>query len=112
MPDQKPLERSVRIAFWEMMLKRYCVIWMKASCAKDVPVSKDGLCFSVQKIAIETKQKTPFTNNCSGWKWFVYFMSRHPELSIKQSKYISKARGAFSAKNIKKLFGNWRLSYS
>lgn len=80
--------------------------WMKASCAKGFPVTRDGLCYSVQKIANEVKLKTPFTNNRPGRKWFESFMSRHPELSVKKSEYISKARAAVTAEKIRKWFQN------
>lgn len=81
-------------------------VWMKESCAKGFPVTKDGLCYSVQKILNETNLKNPFTDNRPGRKWFDSFMVRHPELSVKQSEYISKARAAVTAEKIRKWFQN------
>lgn len=53
-PGQKTLERTC--VFRDDVEKLLCD-WIKMSCAKGFPVTKDGLCYSVQKIANKTKQK-------------------------------------------------------
>lgn len=80
--------------------------WMKISCERGFPVTKDGLCYSVQKILNETNKTTVFTHNRPGRKWFDSFLARHPELTVKHAEYISKARAAVTPEQIRKWFEN------
>lgn len=55
--------------------------WLLTLSEKHVPLTKDCLLDSVQKILINQNKPNPFTNNRPGKKWFQSFMKRHPNLS-------------------------------
>ncbi|KAJ8966811.1 hypothetical protein NQ314_003307 [Rhamnusium bicolor] len=80
------------------------VEWIKETSRAGFPICREGLIYSVQKLVKEAELNTPFKNGTSGRKWFHLFMSRHPDLSRKQSEYINRARSLVTEKKIKSWF--------
>ncbi|KAJ8968814.1 hypothetical protein NQ314_002076 [Rhamnusium bicolor] len=80
------------------------VEWIKETSRAGFPICREGLIYSVQKLVKEAELNTPFKNGTPGRKWFQLFMSRHPDLSRKQSEYINRARSLVTEQKIKSWF--------
>lgn len=72
--------------------------WIKNMAKMGFPVCQEALLFSVKKLVEENKMKTPFNKDTPRRKWFQMFMSRHPDISLKQSEYINRARALITEK--------------
>ncbi|XP_072380741.1 uncharacterized protein [Diabrotica undecimpunctata] len=68
------------------------------------PICREGLYFSIKKLVEDSQLKTPFKANTPGRKWFHLFMRRFPELSLKQSEYINRARSLITEEKIRNWF--------
>lgn len=61
---------------------------------------------TVQKILEVTDRPNPFNNNRPGRKWFNLFLKRHPDIVLKNTEVISKARVAVTEKGIREWFSD------
>ncbi|XP_023230152.1 uncharacterized protein LOC111630299 [Centruroides sculpturatus] len=58
---------------------------------------------AVQKVMKDMKRKNSFNDDRPGKKWLKLFLKRHPNIAVKNTEVISKARAAVS----KKMIRNW-----
>ncbi|KAJ8966813.1 hypothetical protein NQ314_003309 [Rhamnusium bicolor] len=56
------------------------------------PIKKQKLLETVRKIVEDSDAKKIFKNGIPGEKWYRNFMKRHPEISIRESEGVNKAR--------------------
>ncbi|KAJ8909901.1 hypothetical protein NQ315_005636 [Exocentrus adspersus] len=68
------------------------------------PVQKDMLLETVAKISKETGKEL-FKNNMPGQSWYLGFLRRNPEISVREAESINKARAVVSERTIR----NWFL---
>lgn len=80
------------------------VEWIKGISKMGFPIGKEGLIYSVKNLVEKANLPTPFNRNTPGRKWFKLFMSRHHEISQKQSEYINRARSLITENNIRGWF--------
>uniref|UniRef100_A0A6P7GXW1 Uncharacterized protein LOC114348123 n=1 Tax=Diabrotica virgifera virgifera TaxID=50390 RepID=A0A6P7GXW1_DIAVI len=80
------------------------VHWIKTTAKMGFPICREGLYFSIKKLVEDSQLKTPFKANTPGRKWFHLFMRRFPELSLKQSEYINRARSLITEEKIRNWF--------
>lgn len=57
-----------------------------------IPITKDELLGSVQKIIADKHQATPFKDNRPGKKWYNLFLKRHPTVSERTAQNLTTAR--------------------
>ncbi|XP_069357374.1 uncharacterized protein [Maniola hyperantus] len=81
------------------------VQWVLHMTERHLPVTKDHLLDSVQKIIVEKNLDTcPFTNNRPGKKWFASFLRRHPELKERIAQNLSRARENVTKEELRQWF--------
>lgn len=80
------------------------VDWLLDIAKMGLPINKENLLDSIQKIVQAGEMKTPFEEGRPGRRWFELFLKRHPRVSQKHSEYLSKARANVSEKKIRKWF--------
>ncbi|XP_073957399.1 uncharacterized protein [Choristoneura fumiferana] len=78
--------------------------WILALSERHIPLTKDSLLDSVQKIINDQNRPNPFTNNRPSKKWFQSFMKRHPNLTQRVPDNLSRARDNVSENNIRTWF--------
>ncbi|GBP41995.1 hypothetical protein EVAR_33799_1 [Eumeta japonica] len=71
-------------------------IWIKEILDKHIPVTKEDLMDSVQRIIVDKNQETLSKNNRPGKKWYSSFLKRRP--TIAEPIATSPAWKAFNAK--------------
>ncbi|CAB3224863.1 unnamed protein product [Arctia plantaginis] len=73
-------------------VEEYTVSCIKTRAQMGQLCQKEELKLLVKQY-VESKQlKTPFTDNKPGDDWYLSFMKRHPELSLKKPEHLQKAR--------------------
>ncbi|CAB3251777.1 unnamed protein product [Arctia plantaginis] len=78
--------------------------WTIDMSNKHIPIAKDELLDSVQRVIIDKKQETPFTNNRPGKKWYSSFMKRHPTIAERTAQKLCTARDNVTQDDIEKWF--------
>lgn len=81
--------------------------WIQAISKQGFPLTKEGLCYSAQKLLQQGHGKTVHTFNEQkgpGRKWFESFMNRHPTLAVRTAEYLHKGRATTNEENIRKWF--------
>ncbi|XP_064292244.1 uncharacterized protein LOC128672662 [Plodia interpunctella] len=78
--------------------------WILDMTDKHIPITKDELLDSVQRIIVDQQKNTPFANNRPGRKWYNLFLNRHPTLSERKAQNLNTARDAVTEENIKGWF--------
>lgn len=69
------------------------------------PLTKHQLLDSVQLyLNAEGRQVEKFTNNRPGKDWYVRFLGRHPDVSIRVTQSLSKSRAALTEESIRHWF--------
>lgn len=91
---------SVLSAEEEDQLKK----WIFSMSDARFPVTPAQLIDSVQRLVVELKRKTPFTDGRPGRKWYKSFMQRHSDIKLKLSRNLSYARARVSEENIRAWF--------
>ncbi|CAB3232698.1 unnamed protein product [Arctia plantaginis] len=92
----------------EDILEKWMIL---ALSERHIPLTKDSLLDSVQKIIIDQNRPNSFTNNRPSKEWFQSFMKRHPNLTQRVPDNLSRAPDNVSINNIRtwftcrKLFG-------
>lgn len=93
-----------------------------------MPVRKSYLLDTVLKIVTQDQWQTPFRNGRPSDGWYNAFMTRHPELSLRNAESISRQRGQlteqcirgwfkdteeyFRSKNIENVLGDAERNYN
>ncbi|KAG5861754.1 hypothetical protein JTB14_029454 [Gonioctena quinquepunctata] len=75
-------------------IEEQLVKWILTCAKMGIPIDKDGLLCSVQKLVREANIQTPFVDDRPGKKRYYSFMNRHTELFQKKAEYIHGGRGA------------------
>jgi len=57
---------------------------------------------AVQSFLEKSKRKNSFVNNRSGRKWINLFLKRHPEIRVKNTEILSKAKASVTEEDIRK----------
>ncbi|KAI5638887.1 DDE superfamily endonuclease domain-containing protein [Phthorimaea operculella] len=78
--------------------------WILDMAEKHIPITRDELLDSVQRIIADQKRKTPFTDNRPGRKWYNLFLKRHPAISERTAQNLTTARDAVTEENLKSWF--------
>ncbi|XP_013189681.1 uncharacterized protein LOC132903318 [Amyelois transitella] len=79
--------------------------WILDMAERHIPITRDELLDSVQRIIVDQKKTTPFTDNRPGKKWYNLFLKRHPSLSERTAQNLTTARDAVTEEGIKRWFG-------
>lgn len=82
--------------------------WIIAKAKLGFPMHPDEVKDSVQRVIIEKKRMTPFTEDRPGEKWMQLFLKRQPHIAKRQAEIISKARAAVTEEGIRDWFGELR----
>ncbi|CAH2097239.1 unnamed protein product [Euphydryas editha] len=80
------------------------VKWVIAMGERKLPVTKDQLLDSVQRIITAGQRSTPFTLNRPGKKWYSAFLKRHSILAERVAENMSAARVGVSEEQIRGWF--------
>ncbi|KAG5896444.1 hypothetical protein JTB14_022523 [Gonioctena quinquepunctata] len=67
---------------------------------------KSDLIDTVTKIARDSGKLHLFKNQQPGQKWYLNFLKRHPEISLREAESINKARALITEESIRKWFNN------
>lgn len=78
-------------------------VWIKDMADKHIPITKEELLDSVQRIVCDRNRATPFTNNRPGKKWYSSFMKRHPTIA-ERTAHLCTARDNVTQDDIEKWF--------
>ncbi|XP_046975182.1 MFS-type transporter clz9-like [Vanessa cardui] len=79
-------------------------IWIKEMLDKHIPVTKDQLLDSVQRIIIDKNQETLFSDNRPGNKWYTSFLKRHPTITKRVAQNLCTTRDNVTQEDIEKWF--------
>lgn len=79
-------------------------IWIKEMLDKHIPVTKEDLMDSVQRIIVDKNQETPFKDNRPGKKWYTSFLKRHPTIAERAAQNLCTARDNVTQEDIEKWF--------
>ncbi|CAG4990979.1 unnamed protein product [Parnassius apollo] len=71
---------------------------------KHIPVTKEDLMDSVQRIIIDKKQEIPFKDNRPGKKWYTSFLKRHPTIAERVAQNLCTTRDNVTQEDIEKWF--------
>lgn len=74
--------------------------WLLDMTDRHIPIDKDELLDSVQRIIIDTQRKTPFTDARPGNKWYNLFLKRHPIIAERTAQNLTTARDAVTEEAI------------
>ncbi|KAJ8926254.1 hypothetical protein NQ314_021375 [Rhamnusium bicolor] len=80
------------------------VNWLFHMCDRGFPATKDTLLDSIQLLMKNLKRENPFTNNRPGRRWYELFQNRHPELTVRVSQSLSRARASVTEGAIRNWF--------
>lgn len=78
--------------------------WIKDMANKHIPITKEELLDSVQRVIVDKNQETPFTNNRPGKKWYSSFMKRHPTIAERTAQNLCTARDNVTQNDVEKWF--------
>ena len=78
--------------------------WLIYLAKTGFPRKKHDLLNTVMKIVRDDQRKTPFRNGRPGETWYTTFLSRHPELTLREPETISKGRAFVTEMNIRSWF--------
>lgn len=73
-------------------VEEYIVSCLKARAQMGHPCQKEELKLLVKEYVDSKQLKTPFKDNKPGDDWYLNFMKRYPELSLKKPEHLQKAR--------------------
>lgn len=73
------------------------------------PIRKTDLISTVQKILKDCGKETLFKDGKPGQKWYLNFLKRHPEISLREAETITKARALITEESIRLWFRNLRM---
>ncbi|CAG5073474.1 Protein of unknown function [Cotesia congregata] len=74
--------------------------WIIDKAKLGFPMHPEDVKDAVQKILTDVKRPNPFLNNRPGRKWFSLFLQRHPDVVLKNTETLSKARASVTEENI------------
>nr|UUG47255.1 ORF42 [Bracoviriform inaniti] len=74
--------------------------WIIDKARLGFPMHPEDVKDAVQKIVVEEKRPNPFTNNRPGKKWFSLFLQRNPDIALKNTEILSKARASVTEEHI------------
>ncbi|CAG4961790.1 unnamed protein product [Parnassius apollo] len=78
--------------------------WLIQVAPKGFPRKSDDVLDGVQKFLTENPRETPFINNRPEQGWLKAFLKRHPTLTQRTSKRVTKASAYVAECDIKKRF--------
>lgn len=78
--------------------------WITKCARKGFPRRKDDILQSVKEFIDTSGKITPFTDNVPGKSWYKGFLSRHPNISLRESEAVTRASASLSEKDIRKWF--------
>ncbi|KAJ8929563.1 hypothetical protein NQ314_017726 [Rhamnusium bicolor] len=88
--------------------------WVAAIAKCGFPIKKRDLIETVQKIIKDSAKKNILQNEkiikngIPGQKWYANFLRRHPEISLRESEGINKARAVVTEQSIRLWFSELR----
>ncbi|XP_045501117.1 uncharacterized protein LOC123698513 [Colias croceus] len=80
------------------------VKWLINIAKCGFPVKKQELLDTVQKILKDLKMPNPFKDDRPGQTWYLNFLKRHPEISVRSAEGINKARARVTEESIRLWF--------
>lgn len=96
---KKPGPRPILTTEGEKRIKDWVISLAKCG----FPINKNMLLETVSKIAKESKEDL-FKNGTPGQTWYLGFLRRNPEISLREAESINKARAVVSENTIRKWF--------
>lgn len=100
-----PKERKMgRDSYLPAETEAVLVKWIKDVAKAGFPVTKVQLLNSVQKLVIELKIETPFTDGKPGKKWYSSFLKRHPEISARVSQNLTSTKSSVTEEKLAEWF--------
>ncbi|KOB59708.1 19.5g1 protein, partial [Operophtera brumata] len=78
--------------------------WLLDMADRHMPVTKEELLDSVQRIITDKKQETPFVANRPGKKWYALFFKRHPDIVSRTAQNLTTARHNVTEEDIHNWF--------
>ena len=103
-PDSRPGPSSILTHDEEQLLCE----WITELSRRGIPINKDGLLDSVQKILNDDPRDNPFVGNRPGKGWFAAFLARHPEIAQRNAESICRARGSLTENCVRGWFSDAR----
>ncbi|KAJ8953423.1 hypothetical protein NQ318_023540 [Aromia moschata] len=85
------------------------VQWLINIAKCGFPIRKIDLISTVQNILKECGKETLFKDGKPGQKWYLNFLKRHPEISLREAETITKARALITEESIRLWFKNLRM---
>ncbi|CAH0549892.1 unnamed protein product [Brassicogethes aeneus] len=85
------------------------VQWLINIAKCGFPIRKIDLISTVQKILKDCGKETLFKDGKPGQKWYLNFLRRHPEISLREAETITKARALITEESIRLWFRNLRM---
>lgn len=73
------------------------------------PISKNNLIETVEKIVKDSGKADLFKHGKPGQKWYMNFLKRHPEISLREAEGITKARAIVTEESIRLWFRNLQM---
>lgn len=83
--------------------------WLLDIARCGFPINKSDLIDTVTKIAKDSGKLHLFKNQKPGQKWYLNFLKRHPEISLRSAENINKARALVTEESIRKWFQDLQL---
>nr|CAH7740421.1 unnamed protein product [Callosobruchus chinensis] len=83
--------------------------WVVEIAKCGFPIKKSDFLSTVRKIAQDLGKSALFKNKTPGQKWYLGFLKRHPEISLREAEAINKARAVVTEESIRKWFSELQL---
>lgn len=96
-----PMGPSTFLTYDEEKILEHWIIDMNN---KHIPVTKEELLDSVQRIITDKGRTTPFTENRPGKKWYSLFLKRHPIIAERTAQNLTTARDNVKEEDINRWF--------
>ncbi|KAG5877343.1 hypothetical protein JTB14_030714 [Gonioctena quinquepunctata] len=78
--------------------------WILSKAILDFPMHPDEVKDSVQRVLKFFKRPNMFTDDGPGKKWLKLFLQRHPKVTQRNTKIISKGRASVTEEGIRTWF--------
>jgi hypothetical protein len=99
-PESRPGPSSILTPTEEQLLCE----WLIELSRRGIPISKECLLDSVQKIIQDDPRPNPFVHSRPGRSWFHSFLKRHSNIAQRNAESICRARGSLTEQRIRGWF--------
>lgn len=92
-----------------VIVEKDIVQWLINIAKCGFPIRKTDLIATVQNVLKDCGKESLFKDGKPGQKWYINFLKRHPEISLREAETITKARALITEEAIRLWFRNLKM---